>query len=289
MVPVSASFSVVGVSKLNENHEVMLSTQRYVLTLSIAALAALVLGCASSGPSTTQAPPETPEKRPAPTTTTAGEQPGSDGSGGSGGAEGSGRSGQEGISSDGTESGGGDPSSDGIAAGADSGDAREQGESSAGGAFTGPSGGQPPTGSPATGAETAAALDGELEGSLGEFDDRMRSELQRLAEEAANAELAGSQPTGDSTAGGGADRGDGPPGSTEDVGDTSGAVGGSGPGATGSDRVPDDVGDGSDDDIVARQLREAATAEEDPELRAKLWEEYRRYKASLGGSSQDDQ
>jgi hypothetical protein len=74
----------------------------------------------------------------------------------------------------------------------------------------------------------------------------------------------------------------------EDAGDTSGAVGGSGPGATGSDRVPDDVGDGSDDDIVARQLREAATAEEDPELRAKLWEEYRRYKASLGGSSQDD-
>ncbi len=47
-------------------------------------------------------------------------------------------------------------------------------------------------------------------------------------------------------------------------------------------RVPDDVGDGSDDDIVARQLREAAMAEEDPELREKLWDEYRQYKRSSG-------
>jgi hypothetical protein len=36
--------------------------------------------------------------------------------------------------------------------------------------------------------------------------------------------------------------------------------------------------DGSDDDVVARQLREAAQAEQDPELRARLWDEYRRYK-----------
>ena len=50
----------------------------------------------------------------------------------------------------------------------------------------------------------------------------------------------------------------------------------------GSDaRIPPDVGDGSDDDIVARQLREAAVAEDDPELRDKLWDEYRRYKASV--------
>ena len=32
-----------------------------------------------------------------------------------------------------------------------------------------------------------------------------------------------------------------------------------------------------DDDIIARQLREAALAEEDPELRERLWEEYRKY------------
>jgi hypothetical protein len=35
-----------------------------------------------------------------------------------------------------------------------------------------------------------------------------------------------------------------------------------------------------DDDIVARQLREAAENEKDPELRAKLWEKYREYKNS---------
>jgi hypothetical protein len=33
-----------------------------------------------------------------------------------------------------------------------------------------------------------------------------------------------------------------------------------------------------DDDIIARQLREAAMRETDPELREKLWAEYRRYK-----------
>ena len=45
-------------------------------------------------------------------------------------------------------------------------------------------------------------------------------------------------------------------------------------------RIPEDVGDGSNDDIVARQLREAAMEEEDPELRERLWDEYRRYKSS---------
>ncbi len=33
-----------------------------------------------------------------------------------------------------------------------------------------------------------------------------------------------------------------------------------------------------DDDIVARQLREAAEREKDPELKKRLWEEYRKYK-----------
>lgn len=35
------------------------------------------------------------------------------------------------------------------------------------------------------------------------------------------------------------------------------------------------------DDIVARQLREAAEKETDPELKEKLWEEYRKYKEDL--------
>jgi len=43
--------------------------------------------------------------------------------------------------------------------------------------------------------------------------------------------------------------------------------------------MPSDVADARDDDVVARQLREAAMDETDPVLKEKLWEEYRRYKA----------
>jgi hypothetical protein len=45
--------------------------------------------------------------------------------------------------------------------------------------------------------------------------------------------------------------------------------------------VPADVGNGQDDDIIAKQLREAAMKEKDPELQAKLWEEYRKYKKDM--------
>lgn len=40
---------------------------------------------------------------------------------------------------------------------------------------------------------------------------------------------------------------------------------------------PPDIPNGRDDDVVARQLREAAMAESDPELREALWDEYRNY------------
>ena len=66
-------------------------------------------------------------------------------------------------------------------------------------------------------------------------------------------------------------------------GDSPGAVGGGNP-LDGMDeqevarRTPDDIEALIDDDIVAKQLREAALAEEDPELRERLWDEYRKYK-----------
>ncbi|WGL18131.1 hypothetical protein PVT68_07495 [Microbulbifer bruguierae] len=44
--------------------------------------------------------------------------------------------------------------------------------------------------------------------------------------------------------------------------------------------VPENVPPGDDDDVVARQIREAAMRESDPELQEKLWEEYRKYKKS---------
>ena len=40
--------------------------------------------------------------------------------------------------------------------------------------------------------------------------------------------------------------------------------------------VPPDVADAQDDDVVCRQIREAAVAETDAELREDLWDEYRR-------------
>ena len=51
----------------------------------------------------------------------------------------------------------------------------------------------------------------------------------------------------------------------------------SGSGKNSSDR-DDRYAAQDDDDIVARQLREAAEKETDPELKAKLWEEYEAYK-----------
>ena len=42
--------------------------------------------------------------------------------------------------------------------------------------------------------------------------------------------------------------------------------------------IPKDIPDAKDDDIVARQLRDAAMHEEDPVLKEKLWDEYRKYK-----------
>ena len=52
------------------------------------------------------------------------------------------------------------------------------------------------------------------------------------------------------------------------------------PKAGAAGKIPEDIPDAKDDDIIARQLREAAMNESDPELREKLWEEYRRYKGA---------
>ncbi|MFT5122633.1 MAG: hypothetical protein ACI9TH_001071 [Kiritimatiellia bacterium] len=57
-----------------------------------------------------------------------------------------------------------------------------------------------------------------------------------------------------------------------------GALGGV-PGKTKTrEGATEDHGSSSDDDIVARQLREAAESEPDPVLKAKLWKEYEAYK-----------
>jgi hypothetical protein len=166
-----------------------------------------------------------------------------------------------------------------------------------------------------TDAEKIALLDAQLGSSLSEFDEKLLREQKELAEKsrsASSSEGAGDAGSGDG-ASGKAGEGQGEKAGGEAAGDGSGAgaeksgkagqqnepggkVEAGGGSAEGNDQVasaggandagshtgkstpPADIPDGKDDDIVARQLREAAETEQDPELREKLWEEYRKYK-----------
>ena len=134
---------------------------------------------------------------------------------------------------------------------------------------------------------TRGGVDGRLEEGLAEFDDMILGKRQEVATEA-NAEGAGPRR-------GYADEDEDPLQTAMLDRDPPSAPAGNEPGAGGvakdsvkkpaadllESEVPDDVGDGQDDDIIARQLREAAMKEKDPELQAKLWEEYRKYKKDL--------
>jgi hypothetical protein len=152
-----------------------------------------------------------------------------------------------------------------------------------------------------TPAEATSALDAELGADLGEFDQRLLVEQERVKAKASKSAGASGGGGGAGGAGGtagagaaaaaGADSGaaretatgpsSGAPGSASEGArerPASGAAGGPGGGQTPVSSAPPDIPDGSDDDVVARQLREAAEKETDPELKKKLWEEYRKYK-----------
>ena len=51
--------------------------------------------------------------------------------------------------------------------------------------------------------------------------------------------------------------------------------------------IPKDIALIDDDDIVATQLRELAMSEEDPNLRAQLWDKYREYKGIKKGDKNE--
>jgi hypothetical protein len=152
--------------------------------------------------------------------------------------------------------------------------------------------------------EMTGELDAALLAGLGEFDEMLLREQERVKASAPLTDVADGD-AGGGIAGGGVAGGDaagegvagaaGTTGNGTQAGDagegtrTSGGGSGSsvGGGATPpgswnqagrSPSQPDDIPDGSDDDVVARQLREAAEKETDPELKEKLWEEYRKYK-----------
>ena len=140
--------------------------------------------------------------------------------------------------------------------------------------------------------ERTAQIDRELDSSLGVFDGRIRDEQATIAGQRGGRGGSGGGP-GDKDGGGAAGNGgDGKDGGADGNGNGGaagngkqgggGGVGGGAGGGSGPNTVPADIPDGSDDDIVARQLREAAQKETDPELREKLWQEYRDYKKNTG-------
>jgi hypothetical protein len=147
------------------------------------------------------------------------------------------------------------------------------------------------TGGPLTPAEQVAILDAQLEKGAGEFD-AIILETEAEQREAAREQAAGqSSATGDTMAGGGgagySGEGDSPSyeegmadaGGYSTGGGMGGASrGGGAPQNTAKYPPPEDIPSGNDDDIVARQLREAAMREPDPAVREKLWDEYRKYK-----------
>lgn len=153
----------------------------------------------------------------------------------------------------------------------------------------------------ATDAEEIAALQKKLGGSLAEFDQLLLEEARRAqvrapdgrsgsAGRSSGATVAERTSKGSGTgssAPSGTDPGNGkaaPQKPATEAGSAGGRIGGGDPGTAGSTVVtPPDVGDGSDDDVVARQIRKVAESEPDPELRNKLWDEYRRYKQGTKG------
>lgn len=137
------------------------------------------------------------------------------------------------------------------------------------------------------------SLEDEFEKSLGDFDDSLLEEQQKVAEVSRDtgAFEGGGGQGGGGTVGLGEQAGEAGEGSGGTVGVVNNSAGGSGgsireePGSVDQlskeqigERTPEDIPSGVDDDIVAKQLREAALAEEDPELRERLWDEYRAYK-----------
>jgi CubicO group peptidase (beta-lactamase class C family) len=137
-------------------------------------------------------------------------------------------------------------------------------------------------------AERADQLGEELDESVGDFDEVLMEEQREIETVGRNTEGYGTGSGGRS--GGNISLGEQAAGAQG--GASGGAGGGGGGGGAGArsdplegmsegeieKRTPDDISVMMDDDIVAKQLREAALAEEDPELRERLWEEYRKYK-----------
>ncbi len=133
-------------------------------------------------------------------------------------------------------------------------------------------------------AERAERLGKELDESVGDFDEVLMEEQREISTVGRNTEGfggggGGSRPGGRVGLGGQLGGGNSTTGTVSilnPTGERAATV------DSMSDeeiqaRVPEDIIENVGDDIVARQLYEAAVAEDDPALRERLWEEYRKY------------
>lgn len=134
---------------------------------------------------------------------------------------------------------------------------------------------------PMTTAERVAVLDRQLEASTGVFDAIIREEQRQQRN--SRREQSTQPQTGDDSGTDTTSSGRNPYEASDErgTGSIGGGIGGRSGGAPENPAVfeaPEDIPSGNDDDIVARQLREAAMREADPEVREALWNEYRKYK-----------
>ncbi len=152
-------------------------------------------------------------------------------------------------------------------------------------------------------AERQAELEGTLNETMASYDGMILREreyvLNRGNEEGSEEALEETGPAGpdeelpydegDEDGSGGGAEASGPPGSESQS--SGGGYRPSGPAQNrdgeyqhqGQTPPPADIPDGNDDDVVARQIREAAMRETDPVLKEKLWDEYRKYKNQSNG------
>ncbi|MBI2994602.1 MAG: hypothetical protein HYY48_10565 [Gammaproteobacteria bacterium] len=138
-----------------------------------------------------------------------------------------------------------------------------------------------------TGSEKVAALNDKLSGEFEEFDRKMLSErdLVRSKDNVEGNRGFDDRDSFETAEGGGSGEGEAAEETQTAMADrdlpardsASLKAEGDTP-ANSTSNIPDDLVSGEGDDIIARQLREAAMKESDPKLREKLWEEYRKYK-----------
>lgn len=147
--------------------------------------------------------------------------------------------------------------------------------------------------------ERVAQIEGQMDETMAGYDEMILREReyigQRGNQQGSEQEVEEADSTGPLYDEGGESDGEGggggqQPGAPVPTGNSNTSGHGNLPDAPGDNRAgdhkhqggvtppPADIPSGDDDDVVARQIREAAMREQDPELREKLWQEYRKYK-----------